>query len=100
MPESFTEFIEHVSSNVYMMECWKNQMGSLEKAGEMSDDDYLVENNLIGNCEKLGVNEYGKCGNCCVTQYVNSTLQNLRDVSNFYHYFLNFYFGQVFKLFF
>ena len=81
MPEELYAFIEHVSGNVYQMDCWKNQLGSLESKEQMSPEDYLVENNLIGfECKKLNESDFGPCGNCEVTQYVIATLTALREV--------------------
>lgn len=81
MPEELFAFIEHVSGNVYQMDCWKNQLGSLESKEQMSPEDYLVENNLIGfDCKKVNSSSYGECGNCEVTQYVIATLTELREV--------------------
>jgi len=80
VPEELFAFIEHVSGNVYQMDCWKNQLGSLESKEQMSPEDYLVENNLIGfDCKKVNSSSYGECGNCEVTQYVIATLTELRE---------------------
>ena len=65
-----------------MMECWKDGMGQLEKEDHMEDEDFLVENNLIGfDCSKLNANEFGDCGNCSVTCYIGHTLSELREVN-------------------
>jgi hypothetical protein len=45
-----------VSGNVYQMETWTNDMGRLEKADQMDENDFLVENNLIGfRCKRKNV---------------------------------------------
>jgi len=80
VPISFTDFIEHVSGAVYQMELWKNQVGALETNEQMSDSDFLVENNLVGfDCQKLNSPDYGPCGTCGITENVTETLKQLRD---------------------
>jgi hypothetical protein len=38
------------------METWTNDMGRLEKADQMDENDFLVENNLIGfRCKRKNV---------------------------------------------
>jgi hypothetical protein len=57
-----------------MMHLWKNKMGILESEEQMSDEDFLVENNIV--CFE--------CSNGCsstISQYVIETLQDLHDVS-------------------
>jgi len=55
-PVEFEKFITRVSGNVYQMETWTNDMGRLEKADQMDENDFLMENNLIGfRCKRKNV---------------------------------------------
>ena len=57
-PVEFEKFITRVSGNVYQMETWTNDMGRLEKADQMDENDFLVENNLIGfRCKRKNVTQ-------------------------------------------
>ena len=95
-PVEFEKFITRVSGNVYQMETWTNDMGRLEKADQMDENDFLVENNLIGfRCKRKNVTKifldyvnnafqssdpFGDCGNCALSSYIDEVLDELQNV--------------------
>ena len=81
-PPEFEEFVKHVSGQVFRMKEWQNQVGKLEKVGEMTDDDYLMESNII---------HYDNAKNdpMSFTKHVEQTLNELRQVFNFIKNILN-----------
>ncbi len=71
-------------------------MGRLEKADQMDENDFLVENNLIGfRCKRKNVTKlfidpqckpikssdpFGDCGNCALSSYIDGVLDELQNV--------------------
>jgi len=83
-PVEFEKFITRVSGNVYQMETWTNDMGRLEKADQMDENDFLVENNLIGfRCKRNNSSDpFGDCGNCALSSYIDGVLDELQNRKN------------------
>jgi len=66
------------------METWTNDMGRLEKADQMDENDFLVENNLIGfRCKRKNSGDpFGDCGNCALSSYIDGVLDELQNRKN------------------
>ena len=65
--------MKHVSGQVFRMKEWENQLGQLEKVGEMTEDDFMMESNII---------HYDNAKNdpLSFTKHVEKTLNELREV--------------------
>ena len=66
--------MKHVSGQVFRMKEWENQLGQLEKASEMTEDDFQVQSNIV-------FYENAKNDPRSFTRHVEETLNELRAVS-------------------